>query len=365
MYDENPGLRRRPEHLLRSPDWIEDYGAHVGGYVYLDMPEMGAEGLAEVLAIEPAPEIEPLPAGCDPSEYRLVTGTFKHTSGEVYDLKLASESKPIGVTGSHPFWSVDREAWVSVLDLEIGETLKTLDGTTVVESLVRRPGSEPVYNIEVEGDHVYRVGESGVLVHNASAPSGPLDDCQCEEVGTSLKVSQIVVGGRTYSFKWDECRTTEAMGPIIAVDGDGDRNENEQKKMLNVFFGKNPNSHPLRNSYDAGHLIANDLGGPGGFTNLVPQVKVFNQNRAWKKMEEWVHGCIANNTRIASGEMKVEVTYDTSQQAPQRDIPTKFKVTVYMLTPNGGQFGVETLNFDNSDVAIQKRPGDTCPGALF
>jgi len=171
VYDDNARLRRRPEHSLRSPDWIEDYGAHVGGYVYLDMPHMGAEGLAEVLSIDPAPEIEPLPEGCDPSEYRLVTGTFRHTSGEVYDLKLASESKPIGVTGSHPFWSVDRETWVSVLDLEIGETLKTLEGTTVVESRVRRPGSEPVYNIEVEGDHVYRVGESGVLVHNASIPT--------------------------------------------------------------------------------------------------------------------------------------------------------------------------------------------------
>lgn len=98
--------------MLRSPDWIEDYGAHVGGSVFLDMPEMGVEGLADVIAIEPAPEIEPLPEGCDPSEYRLVTGTFRHTSGEVYDLKLESEKKPIGVTGTHLFWSVDREDWV-------------------------------------------------------------------------------------------------------------------------------------------------------------------------------------------------------------------------------------------------------------
>ncbi|MFQ5732720.1 MAG: hypothetical protein ACE5KM_12305, partial [Planctomycetaceae bacterium] len=37
----------------------------------------------------------------------------------------------------------------------------------------RRTGTR--YNIEVEGDHVYRVGESGVLVHNTSAP-----DCDCE-----------------------------------------------------------------------------------------------------------------------------------------------------------------------------------------
>ena len=93
-------------NLLRSLDWIEDYGAHVGGTVFLDMPEMGVEGLAEVLAIEPCPPLEE-------GEGRLVTGTFKHTSGEVYDLKLASESKPIGVTATHPFWSVDRHTWVS------------------------------------------------------------------------------------------------------------------------------------------------------------------------------------------------------------------------------------------------------------
>ncbi len=32
---------------------------------------------------------------------------------------------------------------------------------------------EPVYNIEVDGDHVYRVGKSGVLVHNMSTPNPP------------------------------------------------------------------------------------------------------------------------------------------------------------------------------------------------
>ena len=122
---------------------------------------MGARGFARVVAIEPCP---PLEQGAG----RLVTGTFCHTSGEVYDLKLASESKPIGVTASHPFWSLDRNAWVSAINLEIGETLKTLAGTTVVESRSKREEREAVYNIEVEGDHVYRVGESGILAHNAS-----------------------------------------------------------------------------------------------------------------------------------------------------------------------------------------------------
>ena len=147
--------------LLRDCAWLEDHHAHVGGTVWLNMPEMGVEGLAEVLAIEPCPPLEE-------GEGRLVTGTFRHTSGEVYDLKLESESKPIGVTATHPFWSVNRREWVSGIDLEVGETLKTLEGTTVVESRRKRTEQETVFNIEVEGDHVYRVGESGVLVHNAS-----------------------------------------------------------------------------------------------------------------------------------------------------------------------------------------------------
>jgi hypothetical protein len=36
-----------------------------------------------------------------------------------------------------------------------------------------RENPEPVYNIEVEGNHCYRVGEQGLLVHND--PAGPCE----------------------------------------------------------------------------------------------------------------------------------------------------------------------------------------------
>jgi hypothetical protein len=39
----------------------------------------------------------------------------------------------------------------------------------VVRSFTKREKEEPVYNIEVDGDHCYRVGEFGLLVHNSSA----------------------------------------------------------------------------------------------------------------------------------------------------------------------------------------------------
>lgn len=47
--------------LFRRPEWIEDYGAHVGGTVLLDLPEMAAVGSAEVLAIHESPRIDRRP----------------------------------------------------------------------------------------------------------------------------------------------------------------------------------------------------------------------------------------------------------------------------------------------------------------
>ena len=122
---------------------------------------MGVVGDADVLAVEPCPEIESGPG-------RVVTGTFRHAGGQAYDLKLEGEPAPLGVTSTHPFWSVDRQDWIPAEELREGETLQTLTGPTRVQSFKKRPGLETVYNLEIEGDHCYRVGQTGVLVHNAS-----------------------------------------------------------------------------------------------------------------------------------------------------------------------------------------------------
>jgi Pretoxin HINT domain len=151
--------------LLRRLEWLEEEGLVVGGLVWLHMPEMGVVGWAKVDALEECP---PLPEG----EGELVTGTFHHRWGIVYDLGLEGESKPVGTTATHPFWSVDREDWIPAGELRIGERLAARDGSTPkVLSFTQRPEPEPVFNIEVDGDHVYRVGEQGLLVHNMSQPN--------------------------------------------------------------------------------------------------------------------------------------------------------------------------------------------------
>lgn len=61
------------------------------------MPECGIDDYAEVVAIEPCPEItEPLPG------YRMVIGTFRHESARMIEVRLAGQAEPIGVTGNHP-----------------------------------------------------------------------------------------------------------------------------------------------------------------------------------------------------------------------------------------------------------------------
>gem|GEM_PF-6892614 len=111
---------------------------------------------------------------------RVVMGVFHHSAGDVYDARLSDRSQ-LGVTGRHPVWSVDQEDWVSVGDLEPGETLETLHGIVQFESATPRVEAAPVFNPEVDADHAYRVGEHGVLVHNASATPSPCGGNPCED----------------------------------------------------------------------------------------------------------------------------------------------------------------------------------------
>jgi hypothetical protein len=156
--------------LLRHIAELGAQNAQPGGLVFLDLPEMGARGWARVLGIEPCPDfIE--------TDGKLVTGTFKHTRGNFINLYVEGEPQPIGVTPGHWFRSADRNDWLPAGDLREGERLQGMDGKTpYVEGVSICPEAEPVYNIEVEGDHCYRVGEQGVLVHNTSAPCCRVDD---------------------------------------------------------------------------------------------------------------------------------------------------------------------------------------------
>ena len=62
---------------------------------------------------------------------------------------------------------MDRNDWIQLGEIEEGERLQATDGIATVVSIAIVSTNVPVYNIEVHGEHVYQVGELGVLVHNS------------------------------------------------------------------------------------------------------------------------------------------------------------------------------------------------------
>jgi uncharacterized protein YhaN len=58
---------------------------------------------------------------------------------------------------------------VRIENLQVGERLQTAEGAVTVEALEKVRGEHRVYNLTVEGDHEYLVGEAGIRAHNKGA----------------------------------------------------------------------------------------------------------------------------------------------------------------------------------------------------
>ncbi len=155
--------------LCRPNWWLNNLGANkVGEKVYLDIPETGINGTALVTKILPCQLDTRLLNEKREGEYvyRPITATFKHQSAEVWDFTFKGD-ETIGATNNHPFYSLDRQDYIPVGELRIGERVKNFAGTEIkLLSKAKRPNPEPVYNLEVYRDHNYLVGKGKILVHN-------------------------------------------------------------------------------------------------------------------------------------------------------------------------------------------------------
>ena len=149
--------------IIRPRSWILASGLCAGRMLPLNLPELEVSGLALVTAIDDCPPI----AG---GEGSVVTARFVtrevHVVASVDVLGADGTVETITGTTIHPVWSVDRQEWVPLSELAEGETLQGLDGLAVVLGVSLSRVSQPVYNIEVHGEHVYQVGELGLVVHN-------------------------------------------------------------------------------------------------------------------------------------------------------------------------------------------------------
>ena len=135
-----------------------------------------------------------------------------------------------------------------------------------------------MYNIEVEGDHCYRVGEQGLLVHNASAPSGccvpPKGYAKSLGTSTSTNVSWFNNGSIVVPVAAEGLITKESVKKGGAEFDTGPRNPAWWDHLTTAF----PDGDWAR-----GHLIGNALGGPGGkeWWNMVPLHRRANNPGMW------------------------------------------------------------------------------------
>lgn len=87
-------------------------------------------------------------------------------SKALVDIELLS-GEVITATDDHPFYLADADAWVEAGDLSTNSVLFGFDQKPVViDGLKSYVDDATVYNLSVENDHTYYVGESRALAHN-------------------------------------------------------------------------------------------------------------------------------------------------------------------------------------------------------
>ena len=170
--------------LLRPERWVEAAGAVVGQDIWLAIPEMGVRQWATVCSIEPCP------ADAAGSLAGMVTGTFTTERATTLELHLQTSTHPIGVTGSHRFYSHDRDAWTPACELRPGEPVRTADGEALVALITLGDDTQAVYNLEVAGTHTYFVGDAKAWVHNGCVSLIKRDRRLVKEAQRAGKVAQ-------------------------------------------------------------------------------------------------------------------------------------------------------------------------------
>ena len=172
--------------IIRPRSWILESGLCAGRMLPFNLPELEVSGLALVTAIDDCP---PIAEG----EGSVVTARFVtrevHVVASVDVLGADGTVETITGTTIHPIWSVDRQEWVPLAELADGETLQGLDGLAVVLSVTLSRVTQPVYNIEVHGEHVYQVGELGLVVHNTC----PLDRLSLPTRKTYVSLTENII----------------------------------------------------------------------------------------------------------------------------------------------------------------------------
>ncbi len=147
--------------MIRPAEYWQAREAVPGSYVFMEFPELEALELAKVKSLEPCPAI------ADGSGNIVTARIVTRQVSELIEIEVVGGETLTG-TPMHPIWSVERQDWVELGELEVGEHLSTENGPVEIVATRLLTTGESVYNLEVHGHHIYQVTELGLLVHNAN-----------------------------------------------------------------------------------------------------------------------------------------------------------------------------------------------------
>ena len=107
------------------------------------------------------------------------------------------------MTAQHPVYSLDRGDFVAAGELSFGERLATLAGPTAVlgiqpQHTASQHTPQTVYNLEVQGQHVFRVTSNGLLVHNMCAPRDALGRFTSGAGGHTADAARGIAAHKSY-----------------------------------------------------------------------------------------------------------------------------------------------------------------------
>ncbi|GGD08049.1 Hint domain-containing protein [Hyunsoonleella pacifica] len=155
---------------LRRPNWwfLEHNATKIGDKVHINIPQIGLDKEVTILKIYPN-QLDTRFWDLNQNGNTVVRpliGKVEHYVNNVVNLHLEDGNKPISVTKNHLLWSQDRDDWVKVSDLKIGEKLTTKQETVTVKDIIAKEGWYVVYDIEVYRDHNFLVSTQNILAHN-------------------------------------------------------------------------------------------------------------------------------------------------------------------------------------------------------
>jgi hypothetical protein len=161
--------------LLRPRAWIEAAGIAVGKPLPLNLPELNIRDEVSVTAIEACP---PIASGAG----SVVTARFvtreAHLVASVQLRGPGGELETLTGTELHPIWSADRADWIPLSQLQPGERLLCSHPSTSWDGESERGQAHAIVlgvTLSTVCEHVYQVGELGVLVHNGTPAHCPLE----------------------------------------------------------------------------------------------------------------------------------------------------------------------------------------------